>query len=515
MEREDEVISDIKDLPTLDELGNVDQNIIQVNCQRSIAGSEFISGSQDFLFNVSGNQKWSPARSYFRLRCSLRKDAGIVQPLASDRLAFAENFVANLYSNIYCYIGNVDISSVTQFCGQAGMIRNRLSKTKPWLDSIGKSSYYLVPSLEERINSLSSDALPDGTFTRTNRTTLGFDALNQVAIVAATGVLTFTANVGADPPNTNVAFRAGDVIALSGSYYTVTVVNANKTMTVSPKPSANIVAATLDFDRIRFKVPTSNKNEIEILFQPPVGLFNTSAVLPSGSYRISMMPHSNLIGAVQSDAAKVYGTDYNINIESLHFFMSVFRSETSFDSGTYYLGLDEWNIQQKAIVGGAAQNSLNFTLPASTVGIATFAQSTVSGADTRVPPGVFTNLANDTLDLRHLQITYANTSKPNTDWDSEYQTTKNHLISRYHETYTNCDLVKYSCETFDDWVNRGGLYYFNWVRSADDRSTECQLTCSFGTLADATRMFVASAYRNVIKVNVSSGFITSVQKLSV
>jgi len=106
----DTVSTDVRQLPSIESLGLSAQNVTLVNCQRNISASSFTNGIQDFLFGVAGTERFSPHRSYFRARVTLKTEDGKV-PVCSDRLALAENTMANLYSNAYFYVGNQDISS--------------------------------------------------------------------------------------------------------------------------------------------------------------------------------------------------------------------------------------------------------------------------------------------------------------------------------------------------------------------------------------------------------------------
>ena len=72
----DNLITSASDLPTMDEMGLIDSNVIQVNCQRTIDAENFGKGVQDFVFNCSMNQRFQPNKSYFRMRLSLSDDQG-------------------------------------------------------------------------------------------------------------------------------------------------------------------------------------------------------------------------------------------------------------------------------------------------------------------------------------------------------------------------------------------------------------------------------------------------------
>jgi hypothetical protein len=543
----DTVITDIRSLPEISELGLNDQNIVQINCQRSLNDdpnsqtSTFVQGTQDFMFSVANNQKWSPSRSFFRARCQLQitDDANanpVVwrQPTMTDGVALAEGFMNNAYSNCYCYAASVDISSLTQFVGQANMVKNRLSRSKPWLDTIGKTHFFAA-DINERIPLTAADANTGLKLSQSVSTyvDLGYAAAVTVTVAAGpAGTITFSADPTL-PATTHLAglYVAGDRITIGANTYTVASYNvAAKEITISgtaiPLVATAINNAVVGFSRIRTVSDVSLESgfySYESIFQPPIGIFSSESAMPSGSYRISLMPKSNLVSCVESKGNMPAGKSVRVIVNSLYFYMSVFRTEKSFDSGTYYLSLDEMNIQTKTLAT-QGQGNYNFTIPASTIGIATFVQPISSGTyvsgQKLIPSSLFKNTTADTQKLQFIQLTYSNTSKPVQNYDSNYepvvQTTQQYLTQRYIDTAMNSELYSLSCESLEDWLSRGLLNYWSWIRSKDDRSTELQMTQTInlpGGFAEAQNQFCCAIYRNLIQVTVENGFITNIVKL--
>lgn len=522
--RDDKMTTDIRNLPSIDELGENELNSLAISCQRNISDGKFSAGIQDFVFNIHGTQRWCPSKSYFRVKMKLSVDgAGAQQPAIADSLAFAENAVSNLYSNCFAYVGNVDISSITQFVGQAGMLRHRLSKPKSWLDSIGKTAYLLDSNLNNRINSVAADGktnnpldvseIPVVELKTSAADGLTINPAATFTLVTASGVYTY-AGIAGGAPDLRTVLSVGDILRDTGrplnSHMVVTSITDATHFVVT---GSGINGAVTGANMTIKKSVNLNKNEVVVLFQPPIGLFSTDSVLPAGSYKMSLQPRSNTIGGVQSLTKTNAG--FNLDVSEIQFFMSVFRTEKEFDNGEYYLGLEEFNIQQKSVSPAGGQTSHNFTVPASTIGIGVFAQSISAGTTALVPPSVFNDETKSLNDLRHIQLTYANISKPQTDFDSEFSTTSQMMTQRYIDTQIHSGLYHLSSETFDDWLARGPLYYYSWIKSANDRSTELQLTATYNNSPVNNAIFVASIYRTLIKVVVSSGYVVSVQKLMI
>jgi hypothetical protein len=512
----DSVLTDARQLPSISELGLTEQNVIQVSCQRSIANGAFSAGSQDFNFSVSGTSRWSPNRSYFRARIKATSVDGITQPTQSQKLALAENFMNNMYNNCICYIGNTDISSISQYIGQVATVKTRLSKSKGWLDSIGKSAYGWNAKFDERVQNISSDGATSANQSYASTSALlGFDPAHQAAFVAATGIVTISQNAAAlAVPDIRQIFQVGDVVLLGAVSVMVISLLSATSFKVVGGPAADVAAGAFSLGSRKSAAysVTAKHNDIEICWVPPLGIFSTESALASGTYKISLMPKTTQgVEGLES----IVGTGGQIIVQEIYFMMSVFRDEKSMDSGTYYLSLDEVNVQSKSLTNGAGQNSLNFTVPASTFGIATFAQGVAAGTTTKIPPSKFHGLdTNSALGLNNIQLTYSNVSKPQQNTNSSYVGSQNYLAARYLETMTNADLYNLSCETFEDWAIRGPLLYFSWVKSADDRSTELQYSSVYNNMEVNTNVFVCSFYRNLVKIQVENGYIASVEKIT-
>jgi hypothetical protein len=521
----DSVLTDARQLKSIDELGLVEQNSVQISCQRSIAGGAFSAGSQDFNFSISGTQRWSPSRSYFKARIKVTTD-GATQPTQGHQLALAENFMNNMYNNAYCYIGNTDISSISQYIGQVATVKSRLSRSKGWFDSVGKTGYGWNADINERIQDISIDGStkPNQSY-RTSPVLLGFNALDTAALDYASGVVTIAPGGGVAVPDVRQIFQVGDVFHMSAALPAVGGAPAGVPLIIISLLTATTfqtiggdadIVATPDFHLGSRKSAaysvTAKHNQIEICWVPPLGIFSTESALPSGTYKISLMPKTT---TGTEGLESVVGRAGRIEVQEIFFMMSIFRDEKSMDSSTYYLSLDEVNVQSKALTNGAGQNSLNFTVPASTFGIATFSQGVAAGTTTRIPPSKFHGLNLDsTLGLNNIQLTYSNISKPLQNTNSSYLGPQNYLAARYLESMTNADLYNLSCETFEDWAIRGPLLYFSWVKSADDRSTELQYSSVYNNMEVNANCFVCSFYRNLIKIEVQNGFISSVEKIA-
>ena len=118
-----------------------------------------------------------------------------------------------------------------------------------------------------------------------------------------------------------------------------------------------------------------------------------------------------------------------------------------------------------------------------------------------------------------IQITYGNVSKPNTKWSAEFSNANNvnYLQQRYFDTYRECDLLNNpgGIETFNDYLNRGLMVHYSFIRDSNDKSTTVQLSVTVGALPPNTRVYLASWYSRVVQMTTEDGSVVEVRGLSV
>ena len=170
---------------------DVELNWREVTCKRSVDGDSFSRGIQDFDFSVSGKNAFIPSLSYFLIDTQLlmvpkkypRMDDGLPvaklsqegptaadlpvgsvtgyrRPVVSDGIALADHFGSTLYNNAFFRAGNSDVSLITQYIPQAGVLKSRLDKSNAWTKNIGRIIFQDDADFERRRQYVSFD----GTF---------------------------------------------------------------------------------------------------------------------------------------------------------------------------------------------------------------------------------------------------------------------------------------------------------------------------------------------------------------
>ncbi len=479
----------------------------QITAQRDVAGAAFDRGVIDFNWSIGRPFGMIWNKSYFRIAMTIKGAGGASAPELKENLAFADNPAAGLFTNCYARCGGMDVSSIVNYAPQAHQVKTRLSKTGAWLDNIGKNIFGMDADFASRQKRVS-----------TNNVYLGPNPLTAtIAIVAATGRVT--------GENTKLftgesKLSIGDkIIGPDGTEYPVTTAatdDVGAACVVTPHP-ANDIAATIGFTKVG-----AATNTIYVHWQPPIGIFEHAKPMGSGDYRLQLNPNSYYKTAlVQSLAAAVAGTNFEVEVNDVQFFLATINSNIP-ASGVEQLRLMECQVQSKSIATPASDNLLDFTIPPSTQAISVFIQHPTSGSDTQYPPTLFKSTLNADEGLRSIQVNYAGENKPSTRWNSESVVATSlvdgvdYTVQRYLDTqlYGGLFFSEGGSESYTQWKQRGGLYHFSWVRDASDRSTHCQVSVNFANAAPNTVVYVAAHYARAVNITTENGMVVDVASLA-
>jgi len=483
----------------------------EISCQKAVSGSDFARGVQDYNWSVGAPSAWIPSKSYFRATLKITEGAaGTTQPNYQDQLAFADNACSALFNNVYMRAGGQDISSIVNYVPQASSAKMRLQKSGAWLDTVGKT-HLLEPDLQKRVNQVSTKTQLDA-----------FGTVDYVDVGDATHFDTATCAITADTgavAGVNTAFNAiglavGDYLVVEGVRYTIKTITDATTVVVNPRPAANI-AATADCYALKCRGNDGGaRNTLFATFQPPIGIFDHAAPMGSGDYRIQLNPNANfetsIVETLRPNA--VHGTDYKVEVLDIKFYVAIIKA--SIPSGVEKLHLMEAQVQSKT---APASGTLDFTVPSSTRAISIFVQSGTAGANPNLPPTMFKCVDGSEKNLTSLQITYANTTKPSTRWESSFSATDNKLQQRYIDTQIESGMLHNpgGCESFGDWLKRGPLVHYSFAKDSEDRSTQVQLSTTYDALEAGANLFIVAWYTRAVEITTSNGAVVEVRSLAV
>ena len=86
-------------------------------------------------------------------------------------------------------------------------------------------------------------------------------------------------------------------------------------------------------------------------------------------------------------------------------------------------------------------------------------------------------------------------------------------MQRYHDSLveSGMSIGAVGCETFDDWLQRGPVYHFDFTNDRMNNSSQLQIMSKFGALPAGSLLYVASWYSREISITTNQGVVTRVE----
>jgi len=558
-------------------------NFREITCKRGVSGAVFDRGVQDFDFSVSGKHAFIPSLSYFVItsRLSVRTRTAPVDtgtqgqnpvpggsvipapngtlrvPYLSDQIAYADHFGSCLYNNCFFRAGNSDISTISQYIPQAAVLKTRLDKSGAWCKYIGRDLNQDDPDFTRRMHKVSLDGTfhEDGlTVQKTLKirpliTSAGLACVsntagNQAAYVAATQLLTFSGGAGTQVDVLASALAQNDIIAIANGAsppFLVKIVEILTTTTCLAQPinvaGGNVaIAADNVLQCYAPGDPRCGFNQIQTVFQPPLGIFSTVNPISGGDFKITLNPNpSYKTASVQSNWNLTAGLDYDLEIDNVLFYACQIRADVS-PTGIIPLSLLEMSVLNKSLSGlsaGGSQN-IDFTVPPSTLALTVFVQSTKAGTQSIYPPTQFysasgsnqtySNDNNIVNNIQYIQVTYGSVTKTQTLYSSQYRPLSTGLLS---DNGINFNIqrwlqsIQYSgkitsdggSESHQNYLDRGNYWHFDFSRDKNDTSSYVNVQLSFNspqTIDPSDQLFIVAHYSRQAEIQYENGFITQV-----
>jgi len=300
--------------------------------------------------------------------------------------------------------------------------------------------------------------------------------------------------------------------------------------------------------------PRNGKNKVFLTFQPSLGIFDLHQGIGSGDFKFQFTPNVNYQTSciesagrlVRSGAAvnnlgtvavvgstptsvNTAGTagQYRFVINNVLLYIATIKQSMPM-SGVLPLSLMETQIMQKTMSSTNANitNQLDFTVPPSTLAITIWVQGPNVGNTTLIPPTKFkvaqgTNTADE--NLQSIQITYGNTTKPSTLFQSSYNKQEGTPVAssvitslmqqRWIMSQQNAGKFgnEGGTESYRDYLNSGAYYHFDFSRDKQDSSSYVNVLAQFNQdLPAGTNLYICAWYSRQVEVSFESGVVTSV-----
>lgn len=287
----------------------------EIQPERSIH-NDFGSGEINLKFDLNGQNRWNPSKSYIKFRIKILKGNG--EPLDTNYGIAPNMFICdNIFQQIDLRVNGVKVSECNDYIAQCSTLKHRLYSDMNKRDTLLSSVNYSKIDLSDRINQVSSDGfsnLNSGMEVRfielkqNNGTAIL--TTEEIRILAGSlNVLDYRnagggANGAIDLTETNL--KVGDMILMKGftaavlgliPYFRATITNiAAKSITLDRSFPSNIVSEDILTNKI-FHIPVNynsvqsqRSNDITLIWTPHIGFFDINDEL-CGNYKLELTPH--------------------------------------------------------------------------------------------------------------------------------------------------------------------------------------------------------------------------------
>ena len=553
----------------------------QISATKDVTGNQFSQGVQQFRFDTSGNTWFLPSMSYFRLRCSLqhvREDQGpALPPLSNADLAPNMGLAANLFKSVEVRLNGHTVERISERVPQIDALKTRMSNTRGWLDTVGKTTNFWDPDFASRRAAVAVDGYETNHRSwapeygpALTQAEAGFHANHLIAYNSATYVFQVDPNgqFPVDLRHGPMALRPGDRLTHGANVLEITqIVDARRGMANfvqsdqqgrdhirdgNQDPPAGVNGWTIQ----KLKQARGNravrKNQFEIVWRPPLGLFELPhAIPPGGQWMIEFNPanpndcRKNVVESLLDDLQSVthpsIAGQFDFRVDEFQFYVYLLEAER-FDRGTWFLDVPQTRCQLQSMPPDCTSLvQKNFDVHGKTTQLTLAFQDQAEGSDTRRSKSKFKirpvmaeekegHAAEEgqELLLERFFINYGQEQKPTPDFDGRFQGAvgtnlepqTNYLVHRYVDSLMHAGLfhTEGGAESFDEWLQRGPYYHFRWPKDATESSTRVSVNFKFSQpFADQQQhqVMLFSQWRSAYKITHNNGRvdIASLQEL--
>lgn len=366
---------------------------------------------------------------------------GISPTLASD-ISPNMNCMSNLFQSLEFRIADKTVARVSDFVAQVDTLEKRLTKSQSWLNSVGKELDWLAPLQQERANAIASDGAEYKSFTvaeprvPVTKVVAGFNAATTLQWAQATKVLTLN-NGGVNIQNGPGVLHVGDIIQIIAAVNNFTVgqrieiteiltsTTARAEFLNEPNP-ANIAEGLENFNILRAEDLAQNesfqRNDFEMIWQPPLSIFKIGHGMPSGKYEIVLNPQNSgsyrkkAVESVLADLIPLQTptvlNDFSFEVTDMYLYLATVEGPAVSDI-QYYMSLEQTRCQIEQIGPADGLQQKNFDVSPSTYALTVAFQDTAATGDNTLfssskfkirTKGVYEDAATS---LRRLYIQYA------------------------------------------------------------------------------------------------------------
>jgi hypothetical protein len=498
--------------------GILKQSMRQVTATRDVT-TNFSSGLQNYKWELGGSKWWVPSKSYFRIRASLTKANGTALVMADD-IAPAYGLCGNLFQSLDFKMADTTVCRIDRNVAQVDILNNRLTKSRSWNKSVGYSTNFYEQDFASRQALVCSDGLnlsisPEQSPSSITLADLGItDGKASSSVSSIGGVIAIESNT--DTPDDATRIQIGDVLFIETENIEVrSVVTAvaylnkkNILIGVDEKTTEEVKAPITRFTLVRNQldvslstVPSRQAPSFEMIWKPPLGVFDIESALPCGKYELVCNPNQlqtlNTSVVESQKVAKTAGTDYKFSIVSCELYICEMEGERV-DNSSYLFDFNTLRVQSMDIKSNSF-GQRTFDVSPSTRNLVVAFQDGRVGTNTKFSPSKFRSYVDAVADialkssdqgltLSRQYVNYSGQSRPSPDSNPEVSSTVDYTTQGYIDSLLDAGALNDNggCETVEEWQQAGAYYNMLFYREKTDMST--RVTVNSGFQGDVTNM---------------------------
>ena len=535
----------------------------EVQSLRSVTGTNFPDGEIVYRWGSGGNKYWIPAKSYLKVRLQLRDENGLpIQQL--DNLIYSMNTVPQMFQSMSFKIADQTVCALTQNLSQVDTMKNRMTKSAGWLNSIGHSRNYWHHSYAERErkmltaggNHINGGLNPYKGFSEiVQEAKIDNDDEFTISLVSAASnqyLLTFSDTNNADLDLTLISgFTIGDIITIehnetvngptnshiarikySGTVTAITSTTIqfipSSSVVSSIGPVALTVAAAAQFQLNIYRggfwsEASSSLSQVQDFeWTPSLPIFDSQRAIPCAGTKqeFTLTPFSegqwqkNIIESRGAD--KLLTTEFTVSVLDMRFYILTCDSNNIPADWTMLLDMNEIQCQSSPITSINQQQSMDVI--SSTYGISMAFQDRAATTNTLYPMTKFTIRDNLEQQLQRYYIRYEyQVPTPDFEGALSISTQTDTLTDLYSRTkiYDGSEYRELP-ETIEEYKSRGMYVFHPFPKTASSRNTRVYVQVNFGTLTDSTAteqepfLLLFSHSKKVVELTIKNGTIVQV-----
>lgn len=461
----------------------------EVTCERDLAGLNFANGEILYKYNINPSHQVNLAKSFIRMRMKLSKANG-AQLDVSDNIAPNYLMAHSLFKQMYHCMDGKTVGEIQSYVSQIGALQHRINYPQSYKEKFLATTNFAKIDVEERLNDVILNGYKNPNIVKRQSIHL----LNQAdgAHILGTEELKVDENVLGTGTGNLIQYRnAGDAAAgaidLRETELEVgdEIVFANlqgcpkrkiktinqSTIEIDEREIPIFGAVDIEGDNFFYEKKggkfSKTTQEFELVYKPPMGIWNYNKWLPAHRLELKMYALPN--GTWQKNAIqsiglnKTHETDFLLEVQDMIMYLCLKQSKH--EDGERHCTYDDMRCQLTNITTTSNVDH-HFIVDRESYAFTMALQDENVENNTLYPSTLFKIRNNEEQKLQRYWIQYNGKVLPNPYPIISKSSSKDFFTQRYYESIMYSD-VHYTkdVESLDDWEEAGPFYTHKFGKS--------------------------------------------------